>query len=385
MLTAFHQGREHTPFHRAFDMLNRDHGLDAWVEDAVLFEQWWIRCAGTVWVLFQIRAFWFAYDGIRKMEFISSKRATTCVMNGLSHYVRSVVREKECTFGEALEIVFKKADLDESGQMDEAEWVQFVSENKLGLNKRQAKVVFGKLATVGKGLGTIDITNLAMLLGNPEGNKKRKQRRVSLSGGIRAAGNVLSRRLSVQFMGAAKDDSTRVVPDPKTDSYRYGPKATLLADATVNVTPIHNNRAMLAPTKEQEGVENGRSSDTQESSLRPRSSISPLPPPSHSLQGTFDLQPLPDAKSNTNDQQLRQQIELYNQEQQHQEQLAKVDELRIQQQLQHQQQLEQMTEQLRKMDAQRMDQQKQHQQQLEKMDQLLGALTGIASKTGKQL
>jgi hypothetical protein len=75
-----------------------DHGLQAWISDATVVEKWWIRCAGTVWAIFQLRAIWFAFDGIRKMELRAVRRATTCVMNALLFRVQHTQRQTKCRY-----------------------------------------------------------------------------------------------------------------------------------------------------------------------------------------------------------------------------------------------------------------------------------------------
>jgi hypothetical protein len=145
---------------------------DDWMNEAIAVERWWIRIAGCIWLLFQLRFFWFSFNGICQMETVSLKRATTVMINNMSHHVRGIMKKRNCGWDEALDIMFLSADLDHSGLMDEQEWMNFVLKHKFGPNKTQAQRIFGRLANATEGVGAIDIATLSQLLYKPPPKKR---------------------------------------------------------------------------------------------------------------------------------------------------------------------------------------------------------------------
>jgi hypothetical protein len=391
------------------------------------FEKWWIRCAGSLWVLFQLRAIWFAYEGIRKMELLAVRRATTCVMNALHYRVRKSQREQECSFDVALVDVFKSVDIDGSGFMDEEEWVQFVVGDKIGPTESQARGMFSKLASFGQGGDKIDLDQLAQFLGRPaEGQPRSGRRRSSLSMGVKSLlrfgksskglfksskAMVVGTRVSKVAAGGSKlsplkdlkHNETFSSRDPQYHSHSsrdlsslviIGRKNSLVGAVPLGAVPLGAKRSsvtattvaeslvpapapalapvvhplspsfvmskisLLAVPTEGTGLAPGR----QEVGEREGEEAEAVETQRRSVLGEKASRECTGDRSGD-----RSRVELQQLEQQHKEQLEKLEQQRAEQQQQHE-------EQLAKLEQQRVEQQQHHHQQLEKMDELVQEL-----------
>jgi hypothetical protein len=151
-------------------------------------------------------------------------------MNGLRYRVLDYQREHKCDFPKALAEVFKSADADQSGFVDEEEWVQFIVREKMGTSKAQARGIFFRLASYGRGVGNIDLDQLGEFIGGPPAAQKptRRSSVVQAAMASRGVARSMMRRSSRLIIPSQTNDDA-----PPTAS--RGPFAAIKRPSTANM------------------------------------------------------------------------------------------------------------------------------------------------------
>jgi hypothetical protein len=147
------------------DFYHDGEGRPQWIREALEFEKWYVRCAGTLWLIWQLCAAWFVYDGIMTMRLQSFRRSFFTILNVLRLRLQTVQEDHRCSVKDGLRMVFKSAVVSSNGSrrgssqtavsIDEDEWANFITHEHIGATQWQARSTFLRLASFNPSRGLV--------------------------------------------------------------------------------------------------------------------------------------------------------------------------------------------------------------------------------------